>query len=148
MPITDGLFIGLDGTTFIRHVHAAVAGNRGDGTAAPFQFHLDRNIDLLLYAITKKRLLAGLGSVDANQLQFFIAEEGITVGRLCRSARRRTQLDDRGVRRSRPCWRTGRGDPSGADRTRACGTAAVDSWMATTRLRPSTDHHCVGEAFA
>src|SRR5881628_1580398 len=25
MPINEGLFIGLDGTTFIRHVHAAVA---------------------------------------------------------------------------------------------------------------------------
>jgi hypothetical protein len=26
MLIHEGLFIGLDGTTFIRHVHAAVAG--------------------------------------------------------------------------------------------------------------------------
>ena len=26
MPIHEGLFVGLDGTTFIRHVHAAVAG--------------------------------------------------------------------------------------------------------------------------
>jgi hypothetical protein len=26
MPINEGVFIGLDGTTFIRHVHAAVAG--------------------------------------------------------------------------------------------------------------------------
>ena len=26
MPINEGLFIGLDGTTFIRHVHATVAG--------------------------------------------------------------------------------------------------------------------------
>ena len=26
MPINEGLFIGLDGSTFIRHVHAAVAG--------------------------------------------------------------------------------------------------------------------------
>ena len=34
--------------------------------------------DLVQYAITKKRLLAGLGSADANQMQFFIAEEGIT----------------------------------------------------------------------
>jgi len=28
MPINDGLFIGLDRTTFIRHVHAAVAAPR------------------------------------------------------------------------------------------------------------------------
>ena len=50
----------------------------GQVRAAPFRFHLDRNIDLVQYAITKKRLLAGLGSADANQMQFFIAEEGIT----------------------------------------------------------------------
>ena len=46
--------------------------------AGPFRFHLDRDIDLIQYAITKKRLLAGLGSSDARQLHFFIAEEGIT----------------------------------------------------------------------
>ena len=46
--------------------------------AGPFRFHLDRDIDLVQYAITRKRLLAGLGSTDARQLHFFIAEEGIT----------------------------------------------------------------------
>ena len=46
--------------------------------ADPFRFHLDRDIDLVQYAITKKRLLAGLGSADARQLHFFIAEEGMT----------------------------------------------------------------------
>lgn len=46
--------------------------------ADPFRFHLDRDIDLVQYAITRKRLLAGLGSADARQLHFFIAEEGIT----------------------------------------------------------------------
>jgi GNAT superfamily N-acetyltransferase len=50
----------------------------GQVRAAPFRFHLDRDIDLVQYAVTKKRLLAGLGSANANQLQFFIAEEGIT----------------------------------------------------------------------
>ena len=50
----------------------------GHVRAAPFRFHLDRDIDLVQYAVTKKRLLAGLGSAGANQLQFFIAEEGIT----------------------------------------------------------------------
>jgi GNAT superfamily N-acetyltransferase len=43
-----------------------------------FRFHLDRDIDLIQYAITRKRLIAGLGSADARQLHFFIAEEGIT----------------------------------------------------------------------
>jgi hypothetical protein len=46
--------------------------------ADPFRFHLDRDIDLIQYAITRKRLLAGLGSADARQLHFFVAEEGMT----------------------------------------------------------------------
>jgi GNAT superfamily N-acetyltransferase len=50
----------------------------GETRAAPFRFHLDRDVDLVHYAITAKRLLAGLGPADARHLQFFIAEEGIT----------------------------------------------------------------------
>jgi GNAT superfamily N-acetyltransferase len=50
----------------------------GQLRAAPFRFHLDRDIDLVQYAIMNKRLLAGLGAAGARQLQFFIAEEGIT----------------------------------------------------------------------
>ena len=50
----------------------------GQVRAAPFRFHLDRDFDFVQYAITKKRLLAGLSSPGAHQLQFFIAEEGIT----------------------------------------------------------------------
>ncbi len=46
--------------------------------AEPFRFHLDRDLDLVQYAITRKRLLAGLGTAAARQLHFFIAEEGIT----------------------------------------------------------------------
>ena len=46
--------------------------------ADPFRFHLDRDVDFVQYAITKKRLLAGLGTAGARQLHFFIAEEGIT----------------------------------------------------------------------
>ena len=46
--------------------------------ADPFRFHLDRDVDFVQYAITKKRLLAGLGRAGARQLHFFIAEEGIT----------------------------------------------------------------------
>jgi GNAT superfamily N-acetyltransferase len=59
-----------------RDLAAVVA--MGHARAAPFQFHLDRDVDLVRYAITKKRLLAGLGSAGARQLHFFIAEEGIT----------------------------------------------------------------------
>jgi GNAT superfamily N-acetyltransferase len=46
--------------------------------ADPFRFHLDREVDFVQHAITKKRLLAGLGQAGARQLHFFIAEEGIT----------------------------------------------------------------------
>jgi hypothetical protein len=46
--------------------------------AEPFRFHLDRDVDFVQYAITTKRLLAGLGPANARQLRFFIAEEGIT----------------------------------------------------------------------
>jgi hypothetical protein len=46
--------------------------------AVPFRFHLDRDVDFVQYAITKKRLLAGLGQAGARQLHFFIAEEGTT----------------------------------------------------------------------
>ena len=46
--------------------------------ADPFRFHLDRDVDFVQHAITKKRLLAGLGTAGERQLHFFIAEEGIT----------------------------------------------------------------------
>ena len=50
----------------------------GQARAGPVRFHLDRDVDFVQYAITKKRLLAGLGTAGARQLHFFIAEEGIT----------------------------------------------------------------------
>jgi predicted N-acetyltransferase YhbS len=46
--------------------------------AAPYRFHLERTRDLVHYAIAKKRLLAGLGSPGAREVQFFVAEEGIS----------------------------------------------------------------------
>ncbi len=48
----------------------------GHSRAAPFRFHLNRDRDLIHYAIAKKRLLAGLGPAGARELQFFVAEEG------------------------------------------------------------------------
>jgi hypothetical protein len=56
---------------------AAIAA-MGQARASQFRFHLDRDVDLVKYVITKKRLLAGLGSAGVRQLQFVIAEEGIT----------------------------------------------------------------------
>ena len=46
--------------------------------AERFRLHFDRDVDFVQYAITTQRLLAGLGAPNARQLQFFIAEEGIT----------------------------------------------------------------------
>ena len=38
--------------------------------------HLDRDRDLVHFAIARKRLLAGLGPPGARAMQFFVAEEG------------------------------------------------------------------------
>jgi hypothetical protein len=50
----------------------------GHVRASQCRFHLVRDAALIKHAITRKRLLAGLGSVGARQLLFVIAEEGIT----------------------------------------------------------------------
>jgi hypothetical protein len=50
----------------------------GRGRAGQFRFHIDRDVDLIKHAITRKRLLAGLGFAGVRQLEFAIAEEGIT----------------------------------------------------------------------
>jgi len=59
-----------------RDLEAIVA--MGRVRAAACRFHLDRDVDLVQHVITRKRLLAGLGAPGMRQLQFFIAEEGIT----------------------------------------------------------------------
>jgi hypothetical protein len=50
----------------------------GQARARDVRFHLDRDVDFVQHAITRKRLLAGLGAPGARELHFFIAEEGIT----------------------------------------------------------------------
>jgi len=50
----------------------------GHARADPFRFHINRDVDLIKDALTRKRLLAGLGLAGARQLEFVIAEEGIT----------------------------------------------------------------------
>lgn len=46
--------------------------------AEPWRFHLDRDIHFVRYVVIRQRLLAGLGSKNARELHFFIAEEGTT----------------------------------------------------------------------
>ena len=48
----------------------------GRARAAPFRFHLNRDRDIVHFAIARKRLLAGLGPPGARIVHFFIAEEG------------------------------------------------------------------------
>jgi GNAT superfamily N-acetyltransferase len=42
------------------------------------RYTLRRDVPLLQYAITKKRLLAGLGPAGLRQVEFFVAEEGFS----------------------------------------------------------------------
>ena len=44
--------------------------------ALRFRFHLARDPDVVKFAITKKRLAAGLAQPGAREVQFFVAEEG------------------------------------------------------------------------
>ena len=59
-----------------RDLDAIVA--MGRARARHFRWHLVRDVDFVKHAITRKRLLAGLGGAGIRQLQFLIAEEGIT----------------------------------------------------------------------
>jgi hypothetical protein len=56
---------------------AAIAA-MGEARAGVSRFHLVRDVDFVKHAITRTRLLAGLGSAGARQVQFVIAQEGIT----------------------------------------------------------------------
>ena len=46
--------------------------------ASQYRFRLDRDVDLIAHAITRTRLLAGLGPPGVRRLEFVVAEEGIT----------------------------------------------------------------------
>jgi hypothetical protein len=57
-----------------RDLDAVAAMHATRSAAAPFA--LRRDAPLLHYALSKKRLLAGLGPPGLRQLEFFVAEEG------------------------------------------------------------------------
>jgi GNAT superfamily N-acetyltransferase len=44
--------------------------------AEPYRFHLDRDRDLVQFALIRRRVLAGLSPAGTRSLQFFVAEEG------------------------------------------------------------------------
>lgn len=63
----------------------------GRSQAASYRFHLDRDVDLIQYAIAKRRLLAGLGPAGDREVEFVVAEEGhMAVAYAVISAIRRT----------------------------------------------------------
>ena len=59
-----------------RDLSAIVA--MGRVRADRFRFHFDRDVNYVQYAITTQSLLAAVGTPNARQLHFFVAEEGIT----------------------------------------------------------------------
>ena len=73
--------------------------------AEPYRFHLNRDRDLVHFAIARKRLLAGLGPSGVRALHFFIAEEGASAAAYVVISVRRNEwtLEEAGDR-----------DPSGA----------------------------------
>ena len=50
----------------------------GDARAHLSRFHLVRDLDFVKFALTRRRLLAGLAPAGHRELRFLIAEEGIT----------------------------------------------------------------------
>jgi hypothetical protein len=50
----------------------------GHTRAERCRFHIDRDVDLIKHALTRNRLLAGLGLAGIRQFDFVIAEEGTT----------------------------------------------------------------------
>ena len=89
----------------------------------------DATRSLVHYALTKKRLLAGLGPPGLRQLEFFVAEEGASAVAYVVLSRERQRMDARGSRRPRSGWRATRRDAAGAGRARAVSaTPLIRAW--------------------
>ncbi len=77
-------------------------------------FHLNRDRDVVHYAIAKNRLLAGLGPAGARMVYFFIAEEGASAAAYVVVSMR---ANDAGAAAGGPMWtieEAGDRDPTGA----------------------------------
>ena len=99
----------------------------GPARAAPYRFHLNRDRDLVQFAIARKRLLAGLGAAGVRAGAFLHRGGRRVRGRLRRRsacAGSEWTLEEAG--RSRSGRRARRRDPAGADRARAGREAAGD----------------------
>lgn len=84
----------------------------GRARADSYRFHLDRDVDLIRYAIARKRLLAGLGPAGRREVEFVVAEEGLMA-----VAYAVVSVDCGGPGRAGPRWvieECGDRDPAGA----------------------------------
>jgi hypothetical protein len=98
------------------------------------------------YVVTKKRLQAGLGSAGVRQLQFVIAEEGITAAAyMVVSIVDRTWTIEDAATVTSPAH--GRRRPSSTHRARTGRTAARHPRVAAAWLCASSGHECIGDAF-
>jgi GNAT superfamily N-acetyltransferase len=88
----------------------------GESRALPYRFHLDRDRDLVHYAIAKKRLLAGLGPPGVREVHFFVAEEGASAAAyVVMSAKRQKERKPSGrAAREWTLEECGDRDPAGA----------------------------------
>jgi len=86
----------------------------GQTRAARYRFHLNRDRDVVHYAIAKNRLLAGLGPAGARMVYFFIAEEGASAAAYVVVS---VRANDAGGAAGGPIWtveEAGDRDPTGA----------------------------------
>ncbi len=111
-----------------RHV-AALYAQRASG----FRLALVSDDDQVRYMVTKKRLFVGLDPGARRSVEVLRFRRRPPGGGICAAADhsgdRRTprRLESRSLRRCRSKRRTHRGDPAGAARTIACGSAAGHS---------------------
>jgi hypothetical protein len=75
-PTRDGAPIMMVRDGEERDLAAIVA--MGRARAGRFRFHLDRDVDFVHYAITRRRCLVGPGSADQGHLHFLVADDGMT----------------------------------------------------------------------
>ena len=91
------------------------------------RFALTRDKSTIHYALSKKRLLAGLGPQGLRQVEFVVAEEGASAVAYALLHRERQWVDARRGRRPGSCRRASRRDVAGPPRARTVGTGTAHS---------------------
>ena len=109
-----------------RSRHPAHRRARADAAPTGARLALDRTEDYIRHAITRRRLLAGLGPPGLRQIEFLVAEEGhMAVAYLvCTAHHGRWTIEEAGDRD--PTGRAARRDAPGDAGARAVAAAARD----------------------